>query len=107
DLDRSGLVFTPLPGTANEAIALEQLLKLETEQVLTGANATEEKLKGVRGPRILHVATHGFFLSDQQVAAGANRPVSISIDTQPLPFDENPLLRSGLALGWGQCAAVW
>lgn len=98
DLDRSGLVFTPLPGTANEAIALQQLLKLETEQVLTGANATEEKLKGVRGPRILHVATHGFFLSDQQVAAGANRPVSISIDTQPLPFDENPLLRSGLAL---------
>jgi CHAT domain-containing protein/Tfp pilus assembly protein PilF len=97
-LDRSGLVFTPLAGTADEAKALQGLLKLNAQEVLTGANATEEKLKGLHGPRILHVATHGFFLSDQQVAAAALRPVSFSAGTPPLPLGENPLLRSGLAL---------
>jgi CHAT domain-containing protein/Tfp pilus assembly protein PilF len=98
DLDRSGLVFTPLSGTAGEAKALQGLLKLDAQEVLTEANATEEKLKGLHGPRILHVATHGFFLSDQQVAAGALRPVSFSAETPLLPLGENPLLRSGLAL---------
>jgi len=98
DLDRSGLVFTPLAGTADEAKTLQGLLKLNAPDVLTGANATEEKLKRLHGPRILHVATHGFFLSDQQVAAAALRPVSFSAETPPLPLGENPLLRSGLAL---------
>ena len=98
ELDRSGLVFTPLAGTADEAKALQGLLKLPAQEVLTGANATEEKLKGLHGPHILHVATHGFFLSDQQVAAAALRPVSFSAETPPLPLGENPLLRSGLAL---------
>jgi CHAT domain-containing protein/Tfp pilus assembly protein PilF len=100
DLDRSGLVFTPLAGTAAEAKALQGLLKLDAQEVLTGANATEEKLKGLHGPRILHVATHGFFLSlsDQQVAAAALRSVSFGAGTPPVPLGENPLLRSGLAL---------
>ena len=44
------------------------------------------------------MATHGFFLSDQQVASAALRPVSFSAETPPLPLGENPLLRSGLAL---------
>jgi hypothetical protein len=40
------LTFTPLAGTAAEAKALQGLLKLDAQEVLTGANATEEKLKG-------------------------------------------------------------
>jgi len=98
DLDRSGLVFTPLTGTAEEAGALQGLLKLDAQDVLTGGNATEEKLKRLHGPRILHVATHGFFLSDQQVAAAALQPARFSTETPPPPLGENPLLRSGLAL---------
>src|SRR5262249_14967759 len=97
DLDRSGLVFTPLAGTAAEAKALQGLLKLDAQEVLTGADATEEKLKRLHGPRILHVATHGFSLSDDQAAA--LQPVSFGAGTPPpLPLGENPLLRSGLAL---------
>ena len=42
-------------------------------------------LKQLHGPRILHVATHGFFLNDKEMAA-------------PALLGENPLLRSGLAL---------
>jgi CHAT domain-containing protein len=98
DLERSGLVFKPLAGTAEEARALQRLLKLDAHDVLTGADATEEKLKALQGPRILHVATHGFFLSDQQLAVAALQPISFSAGTPTFPLDENPLLRSGLAL---------
>jgi CHAT domain-containing protein len=98
DLDRSGLRFYPLAGAAAEAKALQGPLKLDAQEVLTGANATEEKLKGLHGPRILHMATHGFFLSDHQVAAAALRPASFGTEIPPLPLGENPLLRSGLAL---------
>jgi CHAT domain-containing protein len=91
-------VFKPLPGTAAEAKALQALLKLEDQNVLTGANATEAKLKQLHGPRILHVATHGFFLNDKDMAAVALKPVGFTPDPQPVPMGENPLLRSGLAL---------
>ena len=42
--------------TADEAKALQGLLKLNAQEVFTGVNATEEKLMGLHGPRILHVA---------------------------------------------------
>lgn len=83
DLDR--LQFGPLPGTAEEARAIASLLPNAT--VLTGAQATETALKQAQAPRILHVATHGFFLSNSHPAT---QP-----ETTPL---SNPLLRSGLAL---------
>lgn len=101
-LDRSGLVFTPLAGTADEAQALQGLLQLDAKEVLTGANATEEKLKRLHGRCILHVATDGFFLSDQKVAAATLWPVGFGAETPPLPPGENPLLRSGLDLGRGR-----
>lgn len=94
DLDRSGLVFTPLPATGGEARILGSLLQLDKDHVLTGDRATEASLRELHGPRILHVATHGFFLNDQQVLTV--KPVGFSHETVPL--GENPLLRSGLAL---------
>jgi CHAT domain-containing protein/Tfp pilus assembly protein PilF len=97
DLDRSGLVFTPLPGTAAEATALQNLLKLDAQNVLTNDRATEAKLRQLHGPRIVHMATHGFFLNDLQVRAALRR-VGFDSETLPLPLSENPLLRSGLAL---------
>jgi hypothetical protein len=57
DLDRSGLVFTPLPGTAAEAKALQSLLKLDPQNVFIGDRATEGSLGELHGPRLSRLAT--------------------------------------------------
>jgi CHAT domain-containing protein len=97
DLDRSGLTFKPLPGTAAEAARLQSLLKLDAQHVLTGTSATEANLRELHGPRILHLATHAFFLDDQELAA-LLKPLGFDRPERALPLAENPLLRSGLAL---------
>src|SRR5262249_9008701 len=60
--DLSQVYFAPLAGTAQEARAIHSLFP-ETK-VLTGPQATVERLKQTDAPRILHIATHGFFLDD-------------------------------------------
>ncbi|MBA2503919.1 MAG: CHAT domain-containing protein, partial [Pyrinomonadaceae bacterium] len=88
------LNFTPLPGTDGEATSLRTLLT--GAQVMTRGEATEAKLKAVRSPRLLHVATHGFFLPDQPQAA-PNTTGFGGTQQQATVAGENPLLRSGLA----------
>lgn len=94
-LDLRSLTFTELPGTATEVKTLSTLLP--QAQVLTGSKATETAIKETPRPRILHLATHGFFLESPPVspqvlqnARGLNANVPLG--------GENPLLRSGLAL---------
>ena len=55
--------LAPLPGTLREAQAIGRLLGVEP---LTGGHASEEAIRQVRSPRILHIATHGAFLEDVQ-----------------------------------------
>lgn len=93
------MYFKPLPGTAGEAKALGEILP--QVKMLTGAQATETALKQVSAPRVLHVATHGFFLPDQkQEAAEGARGLGLAVGEarRTAPRIENPLLRSGLAL---------
>jgi CHAT domain-containing protein len=96
DLDRSGLVFRQLAGTALEAQDLKVLLKLDESNVLLRRDASETKLKQLKGPRILHIASHGFFLSDQQLVAEIGKRQRSG--SAPMMPSENPLLRSGIAL---------
>ena len=93
--------FASLEGTAGEATALKRLLPEAT--VLTGAAATETALKQIQGPRILHIATHGFFVAnhEEDVLKGLGFVELHSADSLKHPVPprwENPLLRSGLAL---------
>jgi CHAT domain-containing protein/tetratricopeptide (TPR) repeat protein len=85
----SSLLFGPLPGTADEAKMLRG--RFPDAVVLTKTKATEDAITSVHGPRILHIATHGFFLPDPAEQASA-QPVSEAALTT------DPLLRSGLAL---------
>jgi CHAT domain-containing protein len=94
--------FGRLPGAAAEARAVASHLRAYARAepaLLLGEKATLAALQKLRSPRVLVLATHGFFLPDvppparqvEQLLTGpeARRP------DNPL---ENPLLRSGLAL---------
>jgi CHAT domain-containing protein len=83
-----------LPGTAQAAAAIKRVVP--EAGVLIGREATEAALKQVAGPRILHIATHGFYLTDQLLqAVTATRQLNEPAGTAR---GENPLLRSGLVL---------
>ena len=96
-----GTRFTPLPGTGEEIKAISGILGPEA-RIYAGKQALEEVLAAqTESPRILHLATHGFFLTDQQIKALIDRRALLIADDKLLPEDariENPLLRSGLAL---------
>ncbi|MGH9842915.1 MAG: tetratricopeptide repeat protein [Blastocatellia bacterium] len=93
----AGLHFRSLPATADEARALKMVLPAAT--VLTGDQATEAAVKQARGPDLLHVATHGFFLPDLAPPPANTRLRGLDGDVAPINLPaENPLLRSGLAL---------
>jgi CHAT domain-containing protein/Tfp pilus assembly protein PilF len=92
--DMSSLYFAPLSATAQEAKAIQALFPDAT--IWTGAQATKTALKQIKAPRILHIATHGFFLPDAAAAgpAGSNGTRAHSAGGAI----DNPLLRSGLAM---------
>jgi CHAT domain-containing protein len=87
-----------LPGTEAAARALAPLLG--SAPPYTGAKATEDVLRSAHGPRIVHVATHGFFLEDESGGPGGTRGLvldsSATSKAGATKSTENPLLRSGL-----------
>jgi CHAT domain-containing protein/tetratricopeptide (TPR) repeat protein len=93
------IYFPPLKGTAGEARAIKAILP--QSMLISGKRATESALKQLHSPGILHIATHGFFLRDQEIElvggrdAGSATVRSAGAGDQQI---ENPLLRSGLAL---------
>jgi len=94
--DLSDVYFAPLPGTAVEASVIKA--EFPDARLLTGRKATEDAVKLVDAPSILHIATHGFFLSDARAATGSEHAPAMSRGIQFDNDGENPLLRSGLAL---------
>jgi CHAT domain-containing protein len=114
--------FDPLPGTRVEAEAVASLWRQlgsgmsstgDSATVLTGANATESAFKTLGGHnRVLHLATHGFFLGDDCVtptvgtrSVGGLVSPNTTVDSKPAratvagrTTPNNPLVLSGLAL---------
>jgi CHAT domain-containing protein len=95
--DLSEIYFAPLNGTAQEARTIHALYP--EANLLTGERATESALKAVAAPRVLHIATHGFFLQDgRNEAAGNEQLAARGASASASARIGNPLLRSGLAL---------
>jgi CHAT domain-containing protein len=92
----SEIYFAPLGGTAQEAQAIQRLFP--EAQVLVGSQATKAALKRAVAPRVLHIATHGFFLQDPQTPVMSGVSQLATRGTATNVESENPLLRSGLAL---------
>jgi CHAT domain-containing protein/lipopolysaccharide biosynthesis regulator YciM len=102
-LGLANIDIEPLPGTAEEAQSLRTLLPQSS--VLTGAGATESQLKQATAPKILHIATHGFFLEDVKAEPAPTIAERLLLQQIKSNGEErleraliNPLLRSGLVL---------
>jgi CHAT domain-containing protein len=97
----AGLGFNPLPGTAAEGRRVADCLGVKP---LLGKDVLESQLKKCQSPRILHIATHGFFLPDPTRKPNHDCTSDLNFGETRLrgPGMENPLLRSGLALAGAQ-----
>lgn len=89
-------VWPPLPGTSKEGKDLAELLGADLR---AGAAATTTAVQQAQRPLVLHIATHGFFLPDQDEAQ--DRAASAWFHSQGHDLlanfrGEDPLLRSGL-----------
>jgi CHAT domain-containing protein len=92
-----------LPGTALEARAVApKLAALAAREptVLIGERATEQQLRTARRPRVLMLATHGFFLPPGPEHRAASKTWFEALTLHLAVGDEavNPLRRSGVLL---------
>lgn len=95
-----GYNFELLPGTKIEVESINNILKecgIKTKLLIEN-EATESSLKKIDNPTFLHIATHGFFITQNE-----NLDLKTSENFNILKTDlqksqENPLLRSGLLL---------
>jgi tetratricopeptide (TPR) repeat protein/CHAT domain-containing protein len=106
-----GIALPSLPGTQKEFAALEALANKSgwKAEGSLWTNATEAELRKVSSPRVLHLATHGFFLPEGDLGPP---PTALSRTAAEVPKGKltNPMHRSGVALagaqttlqGWGK-----
>ena len=101
--DLQGISLPSLPGTEKESAELAARAKKSGWQPQTylGPNATKAELQKVNSPRILHLATHGFFLSEVQLGGQELKPLQRGEEIPKAKF-VNPMHRSGLALAGAQ-----
>jgi CHAT domain-containing protein/Tfp pilus assembly protein PilF len=88
--------WQPLPQTQTEGEEIAQLLSVP---LISKDQATTNLLQSIHGPKVLHVATHGYFQPNQETTPpdllrtiGSDHQLLSSIKT------EDPMLRSGLVL---------
>lgn len=97
-LTRGGIA--PLPGTKTEVENIGRYLTEENWQVSTllQNEALEDNLKKLDNPPVLHIATHGFFIENQDTES------DWVYSTEIKDSKNNPLLRSGLLLAGAEAS---
>lgn len=86
--------FEPLPATVAEIREIEPLL--DDSRIITGAAATKSRFQQElsKRPRMIHLATHGYFA--EQGACGSSSAPGASWRDDSDSVEINPLLLSGL-----------
>ena len=95
------LAAKPLPGARKECHAVAMALKLGSSRLLLGREARESAVKKASAPKILHLATHGFFLGD---ATPEYEGLPTCLESPGYP---DPLLRSGILLSEARPASAF
>ncbi len=86
--------ISELPGTAKELELIENSMRKNgwSTQVYTRANASEGNLSKIQSPKVLHIATHGYFVKESRAEDG----FMLGYSTKQFAARED--LRSGLIL---------
>ncbi|MBK9722533.1 MAG: CHAT domain-containing protein [Saprospiraceae bacterium] len=98
-----------LPGTEREVNALEKIIQKSgiNTTLIKGFNATEESFKKIGtnnkpSPRILHIATHGYFFED--LIKSSQKSEINSQKENVFTISDHPMLRSGIIMAGGNAA---
>ncbi|MBF0421385.1 MAG: tetratricopeptide repeat protein [Magnetococcales bacterium] len=95
-----GLHFDPLPGAEKEGKLITDTIKEkgQASTIFTQNDAQERQVQGLSSPpRMIHIATHGFFLKPDDNLRKRLLKLQRGAEGQLPPPGDNPLLRSGLA----------
>lgn len=99
--------FDYLEGTKKEADMIAADMKLHRVPYVyyNGTDGTEESFKQLDGtrPKLMHIATHGFFLTEKEAKKSwLTSPSMLLMAENPLkasrPIEDKPMTRSGLLL---------
>lgn len=92
----------PLPGTKTEVENISASLKTNAWKIntFTEEKASEQQLKKTNSPKVLHIATHGFFLKN--VMDNEDETI-LGFEASKLKM--NPLLRSGIMMAGASVVA--
>jgi CHAT domain-containing protein len=112
--DLGNMILRALPGTTKECAGLKARAEASgmPNRVFMGTDASEAQLRAINSPRILHLATHAFFLpenkdehhsNDRELGPASMNPVVETEKGRKTPVIlNNPMHRSGLALAGAQ-----
>ena len=95
-----GLRFDPLPGAEKEGEVIKEVMDEKDLSTIIFArrDGEEQRLRMIsERPQILHIATHGFFLKEEETLARRIKGLSRGSASRLPPPADNPLLRAGLA----------
>ena len=93
--------WAPLPSAENEGRSVAKALGVEP---ITGIQATKTRLYSLVRPRVLHIATHGFFFPPIVESKERESMMTSEMSGRSLRAADSPMLRSGLILAGANTA---